>query len=127
LNGDFGSERGGNFATRCSRSLNTRDLHYEGKNAKSFQHHNVGASRSYTLVFSRYASSEWEGFLVVRVGDHAMHWEVEEVEDEDGQIILSGRTGFETEQLWGDAFWYRIFASSLFQVGTAIFSFPAMR
>jgi hypothetical protein len=72
----------------------------------------IGPQGPYILTFSRYASSEWGGYLDVQVGDHTMHWEVEEVEDEEGEIILSGLTGFETEELWGDVFWFRLFPYS---------------
>ncbi len=72
----------------------------------------LGPQGTYALSFSRYASSEWEGFLDVRIGEYAMHWEVEQVDDEGGVIVLSGGTGYETVQLWGDSFWYELFPFS---------------
>jgi hypothetical protein len=72
----------------------------------------LGPQGLYTLAFCRYASSEWEGFLDVEAADHTMRWEVESVDDEDGVIVLSGGTGFETVELWGDSFWYRLFPFS---------------
>ena len=66
----------------------------------------VGEDGPYTLLFSRYTSSEWEGFFHVRLDALNTKWEMEAAYDEAGEFTLQGMTSLEAEALWGGVFWY---------------------
>ena len=68
-----------------------------------------GPQGPYSLSLSRYKSSEYEGWFDVTLDGKSMRWEVEEVTEENGVTYIEGLTGFETEEVWGDVYWYRLY------------------